>query len=240
MKMKQVRLPQFHDRAESVWAQFLQALPVIVFFLIMFYAVIFLFGMEYTTIVSVVTVIFQGNYRKRKVPAIPLIRLLFQQLVLLILAYIATWNIVLSLFLNLIVPFWLIFTKASQFNQLGYFSTLMTFTFMQFVPVDWNGFVVQFEAMTFCCVFVFITIMLYHWMNRGKFGICTERKVMHLLGCILEKFLREEDIGNDLKELFRLQRLLYQEANNKRGKRHVVTTAGKLQYMYALLIQRTA
>ena len=77
-------------------------------------------------------------------------------------------------------------------------------------------------------------------MNRGKFGICTERKVMHLLGCILEKFLREEDIGNDLKELFRLQRLLYQEANNKRGKRHVVTTAGKLQYMYALLIQRTA
>ena len=85
--MKQVRLPQFHDRAESVWAQFLQALPVIVFFLIMFYAVIFLFGMEYTTIVSVVTVIFQGNYRKRKVPAIPLIRLLFQQLGTSLLAF---------------------------------------------------------------------------------------------------------------------------------------------------------
>ena len=49
MKMKQASLPQFHDRAESVWAKFLQALPVIVFFLIMFYAVIFLFGMEYTT-----------------------------------------------------------------------------------------------------------------------------------------------------------------------------------------------
>ena len=54
MNMKQVRLPQFHDRAESVWAQFLQALPVIVFFLIMFYSVIFFFGMEYTTIASLV------------------------------------------------------------------------------------------------------------------------------------------------------------------------------------------
>ena len=43
MNMKQVRLPQFHDRAESVWAQFLQALPVIVFFLIMFYSVIFFY-----------------------------------------------------------------------------------------------------------------------------------------------------------------------------------------------------
>ena len=145
MNMKQVRLPQFHDRAESVWAQFLQALPVIVFFLIMFYSVIFFFGMEYTTIASLVTVIFQGNYKKRKVPTVPLISLLLRQLLLLGLAYIATWNIVLSLILNLVVPFWLIFTKASQFNQLGYFSTLMTFTFMQFIPVDWNGFVIQFS-----------------------------------------------------------------------------------------------
>ena len=90
MNMKQVRLPQFHDRAESVWAQFLQALPVIVFFLIMFYSVIFFFGMEYTTIASLVTVIFQGNYKKRKVPTVPLISLLLQQLLLLGLAYIAT------------------------------------------------------------------------------------------------------------------------------------------------------
>ena len=129
----------------------------------MFYSVIFFFGMEYTTIASLVTVIFQGNYKKRKVPTVPLISLLLQQQLLLLgLAYIATWNIVLSLILNLVVPFWLIFTKASQFNQLGYFSTLMTFTFMQFIPVDWNGFVIQFEAMTFCCIFVFITIKLYH------------------------------------------------------------------------------
>ena len=237
--MKQVRLPQFHDRAESVWEQFLQALPVIAFFLILFYSVIFLFGMEYTMIVSLVTVVFQGNYKKRNIPAGSLVKLLGQQLFLLILAYIATWNLVLSLILNLVVPFWLIFTKASQFNQLGYFSTLMTFTFMQFMPVDWNGFVIQFEVMTFSCVFVFITIRIYQYLNREKHGVCTERKVMKLLGHTLESFLEEEDINNDLKELFRLQRLLYQEANNKRGKKHVVTTEGKLQYMFALLIQRT-
>ena len=40
--MKQVRLPQFHDRAESVWEQFLQALPVIAFFLILFYSGLYL------------------------------------------------------------------------------------------------------------------------------------------------------------------------------------------------------
>ena len=160
MNMKQVRLPQFHDRAESVWAQFLQALPVIVFFLIMFYSVIFFFGMEYTTIASLVTVIFQGNYKKRKVPTVPLISLLLQQLLLLGLAYIATWNIVLSLILNLVVPFWLIFTKASQFNQLGYFSSLMTFTFLQLMHMDWNGFVTQLEAMAFCCAVFFAAVLI--------------------------------------------------------------------------------
>lgn len=237
--MKEVRLPQFHDRAENIWAQFIQSLPVIIFFLIMFYSVIFLFGMEYTMIASLVTVIFQVNYKKINIPTVTLINLLIQQHLLLVLAYIATWNIAFSLILNLIVPFWLIFTKASQFNQLGYFSTLMTFTFMQFFAVDQRMFITQFEAMFFCCVFVFITIKLYHLFNRKRAGICTERKVMQLLGNILEKYLRNEDVSDNLRELFGFQRLLYQEANDKRGKKHVVTTAGKLQYMFALLIQRT-
>lgn len=237
--MKQVRLPQFYERAESVWKKFLQALPVIIFFLILFYFVIYFFGMEYTMIVSLITVVFQVNYKKDNIQAMTLVRLLVQQLILLLLAYIATWNIILSLILNLVVPFWLIFTKASQFNQLGYFSTMMTFTFMQFMPADWERFITQFEVMIISCIFVFITIQLYQYINRGKKQVCTERKVMQFLGSTLKKFLKGEDISNDLKELFRLQRLLYQEANNKRGKKHVVTTEGKLQYMFALLIQRT-
>ena len=163
--MKEVRLPQFYEQAESVWKKFLQALPVIAFFLILFYSVICLFGMQYTIIVSLVTVVFQVNYKKRNIPAGALTKLLVQQIFLLCLAYTATWNIILSLLLNLVVPFWLIFTKASQFNQLGYFSTLMTFTFMQFIPAGRSGFITQFEAMVFCCIFVFITIRLYQYIK---------------------------------------------------------------------------
>lgn len=163
--MKEVRLPQFYEQAESVWKKFLQALPVIAFFLILFYSVIYLFGMQYTMIVSLVTVVFQVNYKKRNIPAGALAKLLVQQIFLLCLAYTATWNIILSLLLNLVVPFWLIFTKASQFNQLGYFSTLMTFTFMQFIPAGRSGFITQFEAMVFCCIFVFITIRLYQYIK---------------------------------------------------------------------------
>lgn len=236
--MNQVRLPQFHDRALSVREQFLQALPVIAYFLVMFYSVIFLFGMEYTMVVSLGTLVFQVNYKKQQ--SIPsLILLLLQQLFLTVLAYIATLNIVLCLILNLTVPFWLIFSKASSFNQLGYFSTLMTFSFLQFVPLDWKGFTVQFAAMVFCCVFVFAAILIYPRLCRKKNVINTEQQVMRLLGDILEKSLDQGKIDDDLRELFRLQRQLYQEADQKRGKRHVVTSKGKLQYMFALMIQRT-
>ena len=236
--IKQVRLPQFHDQAESVRGQFLQALPVIVYFLVMFYTVILLYGTQYTMVVSLGTLVFQSNYKKKHTVR-SLFLLVLQQMFLAALAYIATWNLALTLILNLTVPFWLIFSKASQFNQLGYFSTLMPFTFLQLIPLSWKEFLVQYQAMGLCCAMVFAAILIYPKLVRKKSGICTERQVMQLLGCILEKSLNHEELEDDLKELFRLQRLLYQEAAQKRGKTHIVTTKGKLQYMFASLIQRT-
>lgn len=236
--IKQVRLPQFHDQAESVRGQFLQALPVIVYFLVMFYTVILLYGTQYTMVVSLGTLVFQSNYKKKH-SVRSLVLLVLQQMFLAALAYIATWNLALTLILNLTVPFWLIFSKASQFNQLGYFSTLMPFTFLQLIPLSWEESLVQYQAMGLCCAMVFAAILIYPKLVRKKSGICTERQVMQLLGCILEKSLNHEELEDDLKELFRLQRLLYQEAAQKRGKTHIVTTKGKLQYMFASLIQRT-
>lgn len=236
--MKQTSLPQFHEQAQSVRRQFMQALPVIVFFLLMFYSVIFLFGMEYTMTVSLGTLIFQVNYKKKHTSE-ELLLLVPHHIFLLILAYIATWNLPLCLILNLAVPFWLIFTRASQFNQLGYFASLMTFTFLQLMPVDWHGFLVQLEAMILCCIAAVAAILVYMMLDKKKPGIGTERKVMQLMGGIMEKFLNGEDFREDLPELFRLQRLLYQEAHQERGKKHVVTSAGKRKYMFALLTQRT-
>lgn len=236
--MKQVKIPQFHDQAESVRNQFVQALPVIVFFLFMFYSVIFLFGIEYTMVVSLGTLIFQVNYKKKNTYE-QLLLLIPHHVFLMVLAYAATWNLPLCLILNLAVPFWLIFSKSSQFNQLGYFSGLMTFAFMQFMHVDWNGFLVQLEAMTLCSISSVIAILIYIMLDKKSAGIGTERKVMHLMGCIMKKFLDNEDFREDLTELFQYQRGIYQEAHQQRGKKHVVTSEGKLKYMFAILTQRT-
>lgn len=240
--MRQSSLTNFrlYDQAQSVWHQFLEALPVIAYFLLMFYSVIFLFGMDYVTIVSLATLQFQVNYKKQHT-AFSLLVLIAQQLFLLALAYIATWNLPLSMILNLIVPFWLIFAKTSSFNQLGYFSTLMTFTFMQFVPVSWDKFLVQFQTMIFCCAFFFVTVFIYSKIRKGRKsdGNATEQKSMHLLGCTMRKMLNGENTDKELGNLFELQRKMYKEAYQERGKVHAVTPEGKLKYMFALLLQRS-
>lgn len=239
MKKRPISLSQFHDQAVGVRSQFLQALPVIVIFLAMFYSVIFLFGMQYTMVVSLATLIFQVNYKKQHTVG-SILLVILHHLFLFSLAYAATWNLAFCIVLNLTVPFWLIFTKASQFNQLGYFSGLMTFTFMQMMPVDFYGFLVQLCAMMFCCLIVFVTVLIYSEIRLKKADSGTEGKVMILLGNILEETLEKKEIKEDLNRLFELQRTLYREAYQEQGRRHVVTSVGKIKYMFAIMIQRTA
>lgn len=157
--MKQSSFYQFYDRAEDIRHKFISALPVIVFFLLMFYSVIFLFGTQYVMVVSLATLLFQVNYKKQH-SFVSLLALIAQQMILLVLAHIATLHLAFCLILNLVVPFWLIFSKSSQFNQLGYFSSLMTFTFLQLMHMDWNGFVTQLEAMAFCCAVFFAAVLI--------------------------------------------------------------------------------
>ncbi len=228
-------------QTEYIRDKFIQALPVIVFFLAMFYAVLLLFGTQYVMVVSLATLYFQVNYKKFHT-ASSLLLLLGQQLCLLVLAFAATWNIPLCLILNLVVPFWLIFSKSSPFNLLGYFSCLMTFTFLQLMPVDWKGFLIQLEAMLFCCVFVFIAVFFFSKSGKVSGDSHAEQRSMEILGGALEKIARGEKIPENsekLEELFRLQRVLYQEAYQKRGRKHVVTSEGKRKYMFAVLMQRT-
>src|SRR5699024_12621472 len=71
-----------------------------------------------------------------------------------------------SLSLHYALPIWLIFSKASPFNQLGYFSSLMTFTFLQLMHVGWNGFITQLEAMSFCCAVFFAAVLINSRIDR--------------------------------------------------------------------------
>lgn len=151
---------RLESQARIVWKSFLGALPVICFYLFLFCTVLALFGTQYIMVVSHVTVLFQTNYRKRKSWA-SLVRAAAAQLGLGLLAWIATWSFPLSVGLNLIVPFALVFLKATRFNKMGYFSGLMTFTFLQLLSVDLAGFFVQTGAMLYSLACFFLLVKLY-------------------------------------------------------------------------------
>ena len=236
--MKEGEIPDLEQEFRKVWKQFLKAFPVIAFFLVLYYSVILFFGMQQVMIASLITVLFQVNYKKH--PTIKtLLGLAAQQLVIEVLAFLATLNLPFCMALNLLVPFWLIFTKASQFNQLGYFSTMMTFTFLQLMPVGWNGVGRQIQAMLYSLAFFFVIVCIYVQSHKSSGEKYTEQEGLQLLAGALERIVRGENIDKEIEELIQIQNALYKEAYQKRGKKHVVTASGKLHYMFALLFQRS-
>lgn len=239
---------------KKVWKQFCMAFPVILFFLALFAFTIGVFGLKYTMIPSLVTVNFQ-NRRKKRQSVQSLVPVVVYQFILQILAYIATLSIPLCLLLNLLVPFWLIFSSASQFNQLGYFSGLMTFTFLQLMPVDFGEFLVQIQAMGCGLIFFFLVTLWYtrHYIEEEIYDYRNEHRGMELLGIALQAKIEaaamtseegtcvEEQHNRDLEEiyqeLFKIQQSLYQAAYNRKGAEHV-QGEGRMTYLFALMFQR--
>ena len=211
-----------------IWKKFFAAFPVICFFLCLFVGVLDVFGSQYVMIVSLVTVLFHVNYKKRNTLK-SLLGISALQLALSFLAYIATLSFPFSMILNLTVPFALIFLKASQFNQLGYFSGLMTFTFLQLMPVDFSGFLVQTVAMLWgLCIFI-ILVLLFQVRFPKTPGYQTQQRGLLLIGSWLKKQVEgqgdagetgaEEGKEAPEEELHSLEQKLYVEANQKREKK---------------------
>lgn len=222
---------KIHEQLRLVWKKFLAAFPVICFFLFLFFGVLNIFGSQYVMIVSLVTVLFQVNYKKRN-SLKSLLGISVLQLFLTLLAYVATLNFPLAMILNLTVPFALIFLKSSQFNQMGYFSGLMTFTFLQLMPVDFSGFLVQITAMA-CglCMFVILVLAFQARIPRTP-GYENQQKGLLLIGGWQKSQAEEGETGGKsayeeseakeaMEELHSLEQKLYREANQKRENREI-------------------
>lgn len=216
-----------------------QSLPVILFFLILFYLIFILFGLPYIILATIVAIQFQ-IHSKKNLSLSKIISFILTQFVIQILAFLATRNIYNSIILNLIVPFWLIFTRSSQFNPTGYFSELMAFTFLQLMPVSNENFHIQIEAMALGMFLFFIAMI---WYNK-KFHkhnpiIQIKKQSFSLLNEAYQKQKNGNDIKQELQDLYQLQQAFYEEASNKRKASYIVSNEGKISYLYALLIQRT-
>lgn len=215
------------------------ALPVILFFLVLFYTVLLLFGFSYIMIVSIVTVIFQGNYKKLQ-SIESLTKLILLQISLAFLAFLATRSLPLCLIFNILVPFWLIFKKSSQFNPMGYFSGLMTFTFLQLMPVDFHGFCMQMAVFACCLLYFLAVVFLYQRIQKPLPEYQLEQKGLLFFSQWMMQELEGNTDSSNAHFLYSLQQDLYQKAYHKNFIKGSRQLSERVHYAFALMYQRAA
>lgn len=219
--------------------KFIAAIPVIAFFLILFYTVVFFFGVQYALVVSFVTAAFKIRMQK-KCTVRSMINLFVVQLLLCILAFFATLNLLLCILLNIIVPFVLIYLQTTQFNQKGYFANAMEFVFLQLRPVGWSGFLPLIEVMIYASFVLIAALVIYSLLHKKIPDYSQARKGLGLIA--LEFFgIAEGKCNSEIrKDMMSLQTSLHRLAYGSRNFSYVVRGEGKVNYMFALLFQRTA
>lgn len=216
--------------------KWLLPLPIIIFFIFLFYSLLNLFGYSSMMIAPVLMAVFKENYQK-DLNIYNIFVLWILQYVLLILAYIATLNISLVILFNFFVPFCLIFIYSSQFNVMGYYSKVMAFTFFQIKPVDFLGFIIQLKAMTYGLCIVTLVIYVYKYFNTKNIIYSDlKNKGLDSIKNIIDKLINNEFFDDDKNELNLYMKELYKKSYNlsEENKKKDKT----LTYMYASLFQK--
>ena len=241
------------NKTKSVLAafrsKFAAALPIILFFLFLFYSTILLFGISYSILVSVVTILFKVNYRK-SFTVRQLMVLVGTQFLMALLSFFASLSLPLCILLNLIVPFLLVFLQTSQFNQLGYFANAMCFVFLQLRPVGREGLALQMAALAYGLAVLTIVLFFCSLRNKKNDHFSPAKRGLLLLADALRAQIEpkahateqgkpsDSPASGQAEPIFPILQGLYGEAYKSRGLTYVVSPRGKIQYMFALLFQR--
>ena len=230
-------------------SKFMAALPIILFLIFLFYSTILLFGISYSILVSVVTILFKVNYRK-SFTVRQLMVLVGTQFLMALLSFFASLSLPLCILLNLIVPFLLVFLQTSQFNQLGYFANAMCFVFLQLRPVGREGLALQMAALAYGLAVLTIVLFFCSLRNKKNDHFSPAKRGLLLLADALRAQIEpkahateqgkpsDSPASGQAEPIFPILQGLYGEAYKSRGLTYVVSPRGKIQYMFALLFQR--
>lgn len=215
------------------------AVPVILFYLFLFYTVIAIFGIHYVMAVSFITTLFKIRHLRpfhlRSAGNTVLVLL-----ALTVLAFFATLSLPLCLLLNFAVPFLLVCLQSTQFNQKGYFSYAMCFVFLQLRPVGWEGFATEFAVVLYSCAILVAGLALYARFRQKPQDFGQARRGLGLLAGEFRRLAQGQRGGDTQGSLFDVESALHKLAYSSRGMTQVVRGDGRIHYMFALLFQRSA
>lgn len=216
---------------------FVKAVPVIVFYLVVFYGVIFLFGTSYLLLVSVATTTFKLNYQKQFCFK-AVLSLGVEQLVLCVLAFAAQQSMLLCVLLNGLVPFLLVFLRTTRFNQRGYFINGMVFVFLQLRPVDKEGLLPQ--LLVYLCILCVLAAAMKLWafLHRKEKDYPAVREGLGAIASRFQELSEGKQVRGISAEMAAIQNRFY--AGGQAARRVSENRTVSVPYIFALLFQRTA
>ncbi|MBM6676115.1 FUSC family protein [Olsenella uli] len=137
---------------EARRARLVGTLPVIAFFIALFWIVQLGFGDRYLLAVSPFTTLFETRLTKYNPPA-QYARFFLVSALALVGARLAVTNLALCVAVNLAMPFVLVFMRSSQLNPRRYFPYTMLFAFLQLRPANLvTSFATQAAVLVACCL----------------------------------------------------------------------------------------
>ncbi|HFZ4645862.1 TPA: FUSC family protein, partial [Enterococcus faecalis] len=226
----------FRERKYRCNQYIVQNFQTVIFFILVFYFLLFGFGPQYLIFVSIFTVMFKLNYKKN-CTFWDLVNFCSFQFFLNVVAYIATLSISLTIGLNLLVPFYLIYTKSSQFNPKGYFINLMTFTFCQFLPIKMT-FIQQSKAFLAGLLLFLIAVKFYSFVSQYYAKRTSEKNEFSFFADLLNSYGNEQEYQANLNKLAKLTQQLYFQAYLSSSSKNKITPKTRIAFNYAFLSQR--
>lgn len=207
------------------------AFPTIFFYILQFLLVSVLFGQRYIIVITCSTTLFQLRHKQYNSPW-DYTRMFLVSLLLCLLAYAATRNVVLCVLLNLAVPVVLVFWKSSQFTPKGYLGFAMTFVFLELRPPTPEEFPTLFLATLFCSVLLLPALALHARLSPQAPDPAKQLEASLLrLSRLLERLARE---GDDAAQTFHLM------GHNRRRMFRLPDRERRYYHLFALLFQRAS
>ncbi|HIZ45568.1 MAG TPA: FUSC family protein [Candidatus Olsenella pullistercoris] len=221
--------------------QIVGTLPVIVFFIALFWIVQLGFGDTYLLAVSPFTTLFETRLEKYNPPG-QYARFFLVSALALVGARLAVTSVALCVVVNLAMPFALVFMRSSQLNPRRYFPYTMLFAFLQLRPGNLvESFATQAAVLAACCVTLSVGLLAAGALRRrkheahGRLHACV-RRLANDLGRAAA-----DGIDDDLRaELLSLRREFAALAYSAREDSTAPPRTTNLLDMLATLAQRTA
>ena len=221
--------------------QIVGTLPVIVFFIALFWIVQLGFGDTYLLAVSPFTTLFETRLEKYNPPG-QYARFFLVSALALVGARLAVTNVALCVVVNLAMPFALVFMRSSQLNPRRYFPYTMLFAFLQLRPGNLvESFATQAAVLAACCVTLSVGLLAAGALRRrkheahGRLHACVRR-----LANDLGRAAADGIDGNLRAELLTLRREFAALAYSAREDSTAPPRTTNLLDMLATLAQRTA